>query len=145
MLKSCAGFVSSLTKVLLRWTEEKESHSIWRNLSDGHIDGMDEHDASIIWSPEAIADLDGIWDYYEDVAGIRTAENMTQVIHHRCSILVEHPLSGRDRNALRPGLQSVVASPFVIFYKIRIGARPEIVRVIDGRRDIEAELGEGGH
>ena len=106
---------------------------------------MDERERSIIWSPEAVADLDGIWDYYEEVAGVQTAENVTQAIHHRCAILAEHPLSGRDRNALRPGLQSIVATRFVIFYKIGNGPRPEIVRVIDGRRDIEAELGEDSY
>ena len=28
----------------------------------------------LIWSPEAIADLESIWDFYIDAAGQRTAE-----------------------------------------------------------------------
>ena len=29
---------------------------------------MDEPRRLIIWSPEAVADLDGIWDYFEHTA-----------------------------------------------------------------------------
>ena len=104
---------------------------------------MDAHDHRIIWSPEAIADLDGIWDYYEEIAGAQTAENVTKDIYRRCAILAEHPLSGRDRHSLRSGLQSLATAPFVIFYKIQSGSSSEIVRVLDGRRDIDAEFGDG--
>lgn len=103
---------------------------------------MDDRELPITWSPEAIADLDGIWDYYEEAAGIQTAENISKNISHRCEILGDHPFSGRDRNSIRLGLQSIVAEPFVVFYRVHNGSRPEIVRVIDGRRDIEAEFAE---
>jgi plasmid stabilization system protein ParE len=33
-----------------------------------------------IWSPEAIADLDAIWSYYERVAGRSTAERIAREI-----------------------------------------------------------------
>jgi plasmid stabilization system protein ParE len=38
---------------------------------------MDEH-SRLIWSLEAIADLDGIWDYYE-VAGARLRSTLHMI------------------------------------------------------------------
>jgi toxin ParE1/3/4 len=38
---------------------------------------------------------------------------------------------------LRSGLRSFPVRPHVVFYRL-IGERPEIVRVLDGRRDIDA-------
>jgi toxin ParE1/3/4 len=49
----------------------------------------------------------------------------------------EHPLIGRKRDEVRPGLRSLVSHPNVIFYRVRNDI-PEIVRVLDGRRDIDS-------
>jgi toxin ParE1/3/4 len=51
-------------------------------------------------------------------------------------MLEEHPLAGRGRDEIRPGLRSALSTPYVIFYRIRDNA-PEVVRVLDGRRDID--------
>jgi toxin ParE1/3/4 len=55
------------------------------------------------------------------------------------SFLEDYPLGGRSRDEVRPGLRSLVASPHVVFYRVVDGAA-EIVRVLDGRQDIEAIL-----
>ena len=55
------------------------------------------------------------------------------------SFLEDYPFGGRSRDEVRPGLRSVVASPYVVFYRVIDGAA-EIVRVLDGRQDIEAIL-----
>jgi toxin ParE1/3/4 len=86
---------------------------------------MDGH-SRVVWSPEAIADLDGIWDYYEEVAEVQTAETITRDIYRKCSMVQGHPLLGRDRHTLRLGFQSVVADPFVIFYIFRSDVLIEI-------------------
>ena len=49
------------------------------------------------------------------------------------------PFIGRERNALSKGIRSVVAYPYVIFYLID-GDRIVVVRVLHGRRDIDAEF-----
>jgi len=46
------------------------------------------------------------------------------------------PLAGRSRDEIRAGLRSLTASPQVVFYRLK-NDRPEIVRVLDGRQDIE--------
>ena len=53
--------------------------------------------------------------------------------------LLHFPFIGRDRSHLRPGIRSIVAGSYVVFYRID----PEqitIVRVLHGRRDIDTEF-----
>lgn len=90
----------------------------------------------ISWSKEALADLADIWMYYRNVAGKQTADNIIREISVAALMLEEHPLGGRSRDALRPGLRSVSARPHIVFYRLR-NETPEIVRVLDGRRDID--------
>ena len=51
-------------------------------------------------------------------------------------MLDNHPFAGRDRDEVRPGLGSIVASPHVVFYRVNNDVA-EIVRVLDGRRDLD--------
>jgi len=91
----------------------------------------------MIWSPEAIADLEAIWDFYAEAAGPRTAEKMIREIAATCRTVEEHPFIGRAREEVRPGLRSLVSHPNVVFYRVRNDI-PQIVRVLDGRRDIDS-------
>jgi len=93
----------------------------------------------VIWSPEALADLDAIWNYYVRVAGRNTADKIGREIGKAVSFPEDYPFGGRSRDEVRPGLRSVVTSPHVVFYRVVDGAA-EIVRVLDGRQDIEAIL-----
>ena len=87
---------------------------------------MAEHKPAIIWSPEALDDIDRLWDYY-----IRAAGRVTAV-----AVIDGFPLAGRTRDELRAGLRSLAAAPQIVFYRLK-DDRPEIVRVLDGRQDIE--------
>jgi toxin ParE1/3/4 len=51
-------------------------------------------------------------------------------------MLKEHPRAGRARDEIRPGLRSVASRSYVVFYRIRSDTA-EIVRVLDGRRDLD--------
>ncbi len=88
------------------------------------------------WSPESLADLDAIWDYYVQVAGPATAEKLVREIAALVQSIEEHPMIGRTRDEVREGLRSLAASPHVVFYRL-IDETTEIVRVLDGRQDIE--------
>ena len=89
-----------------------------------------------LWSPEALADLDEIWDYYAGVAGPNVADKLIREIGRVVTVIEDHPLAGRSRNEVRAGLRSIAANPYVAFYRV-VNDRPEIVRVLDGRRDID--------
>jgi toxin ParE1/3/4 len=89
-----------------------------------------------IWSPEAIFDLEEIWTYYERVAGRNTAEKVVRKIGEVIAVIEQHPFSGRSRDELRPGFRSFAATPHVVFYRVANDV-PEIIRILDSRRDIE--------
>jgi toxin ParE1/3/4 len=55
------------------------------------------------------------------------------------ALIEDHPFAGRSRNEVRPGLRSFAAAPHVVFYRV-VNDRPEIVRVLDGRQDIEEKF-----
>jgi toxin ParE1/3/4 len=89
-----------------------------------------------IWSPEAIADLDAIWGYYERVAGRGTAERIAREIDQLVATIEAHPFAGRSRDELRPGVRSLAAKPHVLFYRVT-NEIPEVMRLLDGRQDID--------
>ena len=90
----------------------------------------------VVWSSDARDDLGVIWDYYTKVAGQHTAEKIVREIGEACLLLEDHPFAGRSRNEVRPELRSVATSPHIIFYRVKNGTA-EIVRVLDGRQDID--------
>jgi len=89
-----------------------------------------------LWSSEAVADIGRIWDYYADVAGSRTADNVLREIGKLVVLIEEYPLVGRSRDEVRPGLRSLAADPHVVFYRVA-DDRPGIIRILDGRQDID--------
>jgi toxin ParE1/3/4 len=89
-----------------------------------------------LWSPEALDDRDRIWDYYVLVGGSHTAEKVLREIAEAIALIEDHPFAGRARNEVRPELRSFAATPHVVFYRV-VNDTPEIVRVLDGRQDIE--------
>jgi len=95
-----------------------------------------------VWSPEARDDLAYIWKYYSEVAGRYTADNIVRNINAAVHMIQDFPLIGRSRDKLRQGLRSVVARPYVVFYSMRKEI-PEVVRVLDARRDVD-DIFSGG-
>jgi toxin ParE1/3/4 len=90
----------------------------------------------VLWAPEARADLSTIWDYYLSLAGTATADDIVRRIGHVITVLQEHPHAGRSRDEIRPGLRSLAVTPYVVFYRVR-GDVAELVRILDGRRDLD--------
>jgi toxin ParE1/3/4 len=57
----------------------------------------------------------------------------------RFAELSEFPLLGRDRSEFAPLLRGLLVDQYIAFYTVE-AERIVIVRVIDGRRDIEQEM-----
>ena len=95
----------------------------------------------IVWSPDARADLSEIWKYYAKVADRQTADKIVREIGEVCQLLEDHPFAGRARDEVRPGLRSIAAPPHVVFYRVNNDV-PEIVRILDGRRDLDEIFAE---
>lgn len=94
------------------------------------------HRPPTIWSPEARDDIDQLWDYYARVAGQATADKIIREIAKVVQAIEDFPAAGRARDEIRAGLRSLTAAPQIVFYRLK-NDRPEIVRVLDGRQDIE--------
>jgi len=103
---------------------------------------MAEARRAALWSPEALDDRERIWDHYLEVAGKQTAEKVLREIARVIALIENHPFAGRARNEVRPGLRSFAATPHVVFYRV-VSDAPEIVRLLDGRQDIEENFAAG--
>jgi toxin ParE1/3/4 len=97
---------------------------------------MAEHRLPALWSPEALDDIDHLWDYYAHIAGRTTADKIVREIAQVVKTIDDFPFAGRERDEIRAGLRSLTAAPRIVFYRLN-NSRPEIVRVLDGRQDIE--------
>ena len=74
------------------------------------------------------------------VSGI--ADKHLRDISSAAQNLCDFPESGRSRDDLLPDLRSIVIFPTVLFYRLTPAA-VEVVRVIDGRRNIAAMFENG--
>jgi toxin ParE1/3/4 len=90
-----------------------------------------------LWAPEALSDLSEIWSYYAGVAGSATADKVVQNISRATKLIQGRPYGGRSRDEIRSGLRSVLAEPYVVFYRLSVDDDVQIVRVLHGRRDID--------
>lgn len=91
-------------------------------------------------SPLAEDDLEEIWLYIaEDNEG--AADGMIRKIFKAIDLLTKNPMMGRAREELLPGIRSLGAPPYIVFYRAAPDAI-EIVRILHGARDIDSVFHE---
>jgi toxin ParE1/3/4 len=95
---------------------------------------MADRGRTALWSPEALSDIEQIWNYYDRAGGRSTAEKIVRI-----ATIENHPLAGRQRWECPGDLRSFAVKPHVIFYRV-IENTPEIVRILDGRQDVDEIL-----
>jgi toxin ParE1/3/4 len=95
----------------------------------------------IVWSSDADEDLLEIWGHLARVASRAVADRTARNIRQSCERLTRLPYSGRPRDNILPGFRSILIDPYVVFYLLR-NKQVEVVRVLHGRRDIDAIFGE---
>lgn len=91
----------------------------------------------VVWSPESEDDLLSIWRWGASRFSPAIADGHLREIHRAAMRLATSPLMGRERDDLRAGVREIVVYPTVLFYRVSHD-RIEVVRVVDGRRDIAA-------
>ena len=94
-----------------------------------------------ILSPEAIVDLQDIYDFTLDEWGEAQAEKYLNEIYSVFDRLTQHPNIGRLRAELSDGLRSTPVGAHVIYF-MPWQDHLAIVRVLHGARDVESEFGE---
>jgi toxin ParE1/3/4 len=98
---------------------------------------------ALVFSPAAQSDLEDIWNYI----ALENEPAATRVIRHiiqRAEMLALAPRIGARRRYIRPRTRALVERPYLILYETHPNTdrgpvdTVEIVRVVDGRRDLRA-------
>ena len=89
-------------------------------------------------TPRARRDLAAIRRYIAADSSPQRADAVIRRVRERCRLLEGAPGQGRIRDdaPLAEEVRSVPEWPYVIFYRIAPRNVPEVVRVLDGRRDL---------
>lgn len=93
----------------------------------------------IEYSPRALKDLDGIWDYIEkELCNPSAAQNTVEGIMDKIDILMSFPEAGAKlefENGLNSGYRYVSFKNYLAFYRLRSDGIVYIDRVIYSGRD----------
>jgi toxin ParE1/3/4 len=89
------------------------------------------------FTPRALRDLRSIWTWVAEDAGEILADRLIDSLVVATDQLVDLPQLGTARPRHGEGLRCLVVRPYLIFYRNDVSG-VMIVRVIDGRRDLEA-------
>ncbi|CAN7690543.1 type II toxin-antitoxin system RelE/ParE family toxin [Rhizobium sp. LjRoot30] len=99
--------------------------------------------AKLIWTPKARADIKKI---YVDIGKEQpsSAERYFASFRYKAEMLIDHPRLGERHPEVFRTARMLVEAPYVILYETRPDTDEgpvhtvEIVRVVDGRRDLAA-------
>ena len=104
---------------------------------------MRKGELPVDWSPEAGQDLLGIWIFVAREASPDVADEQLRSLDRACEALAQWPHSGRARDELFRGVRSIAVEAYVVFYRVG-GPAVEIIRVLHGRRDVDAIFSRTG-
>ena len=99
--------------------------------------------AKVLWSPQAREDL---LDIYLTIGldDPSAAERFVNLIEAQAALLADHPRLGPRRPEILPTTRVLIERPYLILYETHPNTDDapvdtvEVVRVIDGRRDLTA-------
>jgi toxin ParE1/3/4 len=92
----------------------------------------------VVLSFRARSDVLNIYSYLAE-RSLRAADRMLARFSQRFDELCEFPFLGPDRSELRASLRGLLIDGYIAFYIVEAD-RIVIVRVVDGRSDIEQEM-----
>jgi len=88
-------------------------------------------------SEAACQDLDEISEYFL-TRNINAGEKFFQEFNQKCQYLAKFPAMGRIYPSIRIDLRGLPIHGYIILYRITKESKLEIVRVINGRQDIDS-------
>jgi toxin ParE1/3/4 len=92
----------------------------------------------VVISLRARSDILNIHSYFAE-RSLAAADRLLARFSHRFDELREFPFISRDRSEFRPSLRGLLMEGYIAFYIVETD-RIVIVRVLDGRMNIEREL-----
>jgi toxin ParE1/3/4 len=90
--------------------------------------------ARILRRPRAASDIAEIWDYIAEDS-LAQADAWVDRLDATLNTLANHPLMGRVREELSPGLRSLPFGRYVIFYQ-PLSDGIDVIRILHSARDI---------
>ncbi len=96
----------------------------------------------LVWTPQACEDLIEIYTYI-GLENPSAAERVFDAIQAKAELIIEYPRIGVRRADIRPSTRMLVEGPYLILYETHPDVdegridEAEIVRVIDGRRNLK--------
>ena len=97
---------------------------------------MSSRPLAIRRTARARVDIRDIWHYIAE-RNLPAADRVLDAIERIFHLLASHPMMGRERPELSPGIRSFVVMSWVVFYRVREDAI-EVIRVLHGARDLDA-------
>jgi toxin ParE1/3/4 len=95
--------------------------------------------ARILRTPDAIADLDAIWDFIAR-DNVPAADRLLDRLQAHFELLVKHPEIGEQQPGLADGsYRRFTCGSYVIYYR-PIDDGIVVIRVLHGARDVDALL-----
>ena len=88
-------------------------------------------------SPEALTDLDAIWDYIAKDSPANADGFIERLVQTVTSTLATAPRAGRVRDEFDDTLRSFPFERYLVMYRVQKDA-VQIVRIIHGARDLSA-------
>jgi len=99
--------------------------------------------AEIVWTEEALSDLEAIGEYFERTSP-QYASAVVSRLYSSVERLVEYPKIGRKVPEVdHESLRELIAEDYRIIYQLQ-EKRIEIVTVLHSRQDIESKFREWG-
>jgi toxin ParE1/3/4 len=92
----------------------------------------------VVFTEEADSDLLQITDYLI-ARNPGAARDLVNLFNEKLATLGHFPFIGRERSSLGVDLRSIVVDNYIVFYRPE-AERILIVRILHGRRDIDAEF-----
>ncbi len=93
----------------------------------------------LVRTPLARLDLIDIWQFIAD-DNEKAADGFLDKIERALLMLRDNVLAGRARPELGNGMRSFPVGAYVLFYRPLANGGVELVRVLNGRRDIQSEI-----
>ena len=94
----------------------------------------------LLYSPAALSDLGGIYDYTFEVWGLEQAEHYLRQLNKTCLSLAAEETTGHRVDFIRQGYFKKRCGSHFIFYRHPNPNIMEVVRILHQRMDIEAHL-----
>lgn len=91
-------------------------------------------------SSEAFSDLEKIWVYTIKNWSKEQADRYYSLIIDEIEFLRSNPLSGKSAEIVRPGYRVAYVKSHLIFYKVEIEQKLEIIRILHQRVNIDEWL-----